>query len=103
MAFFFPSTHVFHYSCHVERNGHDVRGYFVWSFMDMLELLSGYKSSFGLYYIDLEDPTLRRQPKLSAEWYSNFLNRRTMDPMVTMKIEKNPSVLFNASLLHSAS
>ncbi|MED6121504.1 hypothetical protein PIB30_030811 [Stylosanthes scabra] len=86
------------------RNGHDIRGYFVWSFMDEFELLSGYEFSFGLYYIDLlEDPTLRRQPKLSALWYSNFLNNRTMDPMVAMQIEKNsPLLLNNNSLLHNA-
>nr|XP_025633766.1 beta-glucosidase 11 isoform X1 [Arachis hypogaea] len=77
------------------RNGHDIRGYFVWSFMDVFELLGGYESTFGLYYIDLNDPTLRRQPKLSSQWYSNFLNNRTMDPMVAMQIEKN-------TLLHNA-
>lgn len=85
-----------------ERNGLNVRGYFVWSFMDVFELLSGYESSFGLYYIDLEDPTLKRQPKLSAVWYTNFLNNRTMDSKVTMEIEKNASVLFNTPLLHNA-
>ncbi|XLR11558.1 hypothetical protein S83_039496 [Arachis hypogaea] len=77
------------------RNGHDIRGYFVWSFMDVFELLGGYESTYGLYYIDLNDPTLRRQPKLSSQWYSNFLNNRTMDPMVAMQIEKN-------TLLHNA-
>nr|XP_025633765.1 beta-glucosidase 11-like isoform X2 [Arachis hypogaea] len=76
---------------HMLRNGHDIRGYFVWSFMDVFELLSGYEFTYGLYYIDLKDPTLRRQPKLSSVWYSNFLNNRTMDPMVAMQIEKkNP-------------
>ncbi|KAL1368657.1 hypothetical protein AAHE18_02G137900 [Arachis hypogaea] len=74
---------------HMLRNGHDIRGYFVWSFMDVFELLSGYEFTYGLYYIDLKDPTLRRQPKFSSVWYSNFLNNRTMDPMVAMQIEKN--------------
>ncbi|XLS48456.1 hypothetical protein HN51_022814 [Arachis hypogaea] len=77
---------------HMQRNGHDIRGYFVWSFMDVFELLSGYEFTYGLYYIDLKDPTLRRQPKLSSVWYSNFLNNRTMDPMVAMQIEKNSSL-----------
>ncbi|MED6114123.1 hypothetical protein PIB30_077265 [Stylosanthes scabra] len=75
------------------RNGHDIRGYFVWSFMDVFEILGGYESSYGLYYIDLKDPTLRRQPKLSALWYSNFLNNRTMDPMVAMRSQKNSPFL----------
>ena len=61
----------------------------VWDF----ELLGGYEASYGLYYIDLEDPTLRRQPKLSSVCYSNFLNNKTIDSKITMKIEKNSSVL----------
>ena len=55
------------------RNGSNARGYFTWSFMDTLELLDGYESSYGLYYIDLDDPEIKRQPKLSAHWYSKFL------------------------------
>ncbi|KAI4313395.1 hypothetical protein L6164_026381 [Bauhinia variegata] len=49
------------------RNGSNLRGYFVWSFLDVLELFGGYETSFGLHYIDLDDPDLRRQPKLSAK------------------------------------
>ncbi|XP_021812892.1 beta-glucosidase 11-like [Prunus avium] len=60
------------------RNGSNVRGYFIWSFLDSLELLDGYESSYGLYYIDLDDPDLRRQPKLSAHWYSQFLKRKNV-------------------------
>ncbi|CAL9000649.1 unnamed protein product [Prunus brigantina] len=58
------------------RNGSNARGYFIWSFLDSLELLNGYESSFGLYYIDLDDPDLKRQPKLSAHWYSQFLKSK---------------------------
>ncbi|KAM7276927.1 hypothetical protein ACFE04_018793 [Oxalis oulophora] len=63
------------------RNGSDVRGYFVWSFMDVLELLDGLRSGFGLYYVDLDDPNLRRYPKLSAHWYSQFLKGGSADPV----------------------
>ncbi|XP_048324412.2 beta-glucosidase 11 isoform X1 [Ziziphus jujuba] len=55
------------------RNGSNVKGYFEWSLLDAFELLDGYESSYGLYYIDLDDPDLVRQPKLSAYWYSHFL------------------------------
>jgi beta-glucosidase len=44
-----------------------VKGYFVWCFLDEFELLGGYEVSYGLYYIDMKDPSLRRQPKLSAK------------------------------------
>lgn len=55
------------------KNGSNVRGYFTWSFIDVYELLDGYDTSFGLYYVDSEDPDLKRYPKLSAKWYSSFL------------------------------
>ncbi|KAF3434922.1 hypothetical protein FNV43_RR22009 [Rhamnella rubrinervis] len=54
------------------RNGSNTRGYFVWSFLDVMELL-GDKLSFGLYYVDFGDPDLKRYPKNSALWYSTFL------------------------------
>lgn len=55
------------------RNGANVKGYFVCSFLDVFELLAGYHSRFGLHYVDFEDPGLPRQPKFSAQWYSKFL------------------------------
>ncbi|KAI3942363.1 hypothetical protein MKW92_034471 [Papaver armeniacum] len=56
------------------RNGSNTKGYFTWCFIDSFELLDGYTSNFGLYYVDLvNDPDLKRYPKLSAHWYSNFL------------------------------
>ncbi|XP_073113874.1 beta-glucosidase 22 isoform X1 [Elaeis guineensis] len=58
------------------RNGSDVRGYFVWSFLDVFEFLAGYSSCFGLYYVDFEDEKRERIPKLSAFWYSNFLKKK---------------------------
>ncbi|KAG5010016.1 hypothetical protein AAZX31_07G142400 [Glycine max] len=75
------------------RSGLNVKGYFVWSFLDVLELLTGYESSFGLYYVDMNDPSLRRIPKVSAEWYSNFLKRKPIDPKISKEIEKNANVL----------
>ncbi|XAR58445.1 hypothetical protein NMG60_11013836, partial [Bertholletia excelsa] len=55
----------------VLRSGSNLKGYFYWSFMDLFELLDGYDSSYGLYFVDLDD--LKRYPKLSANWYANFL------------------------------
>ncbi|KAK6235413.1 hypothetical protein SCA6_010750 [Theobroma cacao] len=61
------------------RNGSNTRGYFTWSFVDVFEMLDGYESSYGLYYVDMDDPDLRRYPKLSAKWYSEFLKGKSMD------------------------
>ncbi|PWZ38427.1 putative beta-glucosidase 23 [Zea mays] len=47
--------------------------YFVWSFLDVFELLAGYYSRYDLYHVDFQDPELPRMPKLSALWYGEFL------------------------------
>nr|CAB3485115.1 unnamed protein product [Digitaria exilis] len=53
------------------RKGADVRGYFVWSLLDCFEWTSGYTLRLGLYHVDFK--TLKRTPKLSVEWFRNFL------------------------------
>ncbi|CAA7049799.1 unnamed protein product [Microthlaspi erraticum] len=60
------------------RNGSNTRGYFVWSFMDLFELLTGYDYSYGLYSVNFSDPHRKRSPKLSAHWYSAFLKGNTI-------------------------
>lgn len=58
-----------------DRNGADVRGYFVWSLMDSYEWLVGYNLRYGLYYVDRQ--TFKRIPKLSARWYKSFLTNNS--------------------------
>uniref|UniRef100_A0A453GFD1 Uncharacterized protein n=3 Tax=Aegilops tauschii subsp. strangulata TaxID=200361 RepID=A0A453GFD1_AEGTS len=55
------------------RNGANVKGYFVWSFLDVFEFFAGPKSRYGLYRVDFSDEARPRQAKLSARWYSGFL------------------------------
>ncbi|KAJ7977564.1 putative Beta-glucosidase [Quillaja saponaria] len=80
------------------RNGSNTRGFFQWSFLDVFELLDGYASSYGLYYVDLDDPDLKRYPKLSAHWYSSFLKGRRTSGVGHTELEKNFSAL---SVSHS--
>lgn len=56
---------------HAIQEGSDVRGYFVWSFMDNFEWQAGYEKSFGLVYVDRKSKNLTRTPKSSAYWYSD--------------------------------
>ncbi|CAJ2629131.1 unnamed protein product [Trifolium pratense] len=74
------------------RNGSNVKGYFAWSFMDVFELLDGYRASYGLYYVDHNDPELKRYPKLSAKWYKWFLMGRTSS-IELVENEKDPSLV----------
>ncbi|CAL5425995.1 unnamed protein product [Camellia sinensis] len=79
------------------RNGSNARGYFYWSFMDLLELLDGLESSYGLYYVDLNDKDLKRYPKLSAHWYSNFLKGKTIDGAIQVEQKINCSSTLSQS------
>uniref|UniRef100_A0A7N2LUS6 Uncharacterized protein n=1 Tax=Quercus lobata TaxID=97700 RepID=A0A7N2LUS6_QUELO len=78
------------------RNGSNTRGYFQWSFLDLFELLGGFESSYGLYYIDMDDPDLKRQPKLSAHWYSHFLKTKGVSSDGFIKLEKNLTAFSHA-------
>lgn len=51
--------------------GVDLRGYFVWSFLDVFEWALGYSKRFGIVYVDYRTQT--RIPKLSAQWYSKII------------------------------
>jgi beta-glucosidase len=50
------------------RDGHPVKGYFLWSFIDNFEWEDGYDMRFGIVHCDFT--TQRRTPKLSARWYA---------------------------------
>ncbi|KAL2945375.1 Cyanidin 3-O-glucoside 5-O-glucosyltransferase [Bienertia sinuspersici] len=65
------------------RNGSNTKGHFVWSFLDLYELLFGFDFTFGLYYVNFSDPNLSRHPKMSQKWYSAFLKGKN----VTMDVE----------------
>ncbi|KAK6933701.1 Glycoside hydrolase family 1 [Dillenia turbinata] len=56
------------------KGGADVRGYFVWSFLDDFEWDAGYTIRFGLNYIDFKD-NLKRYRKHSALWFQKFLHK----------------------------
>jgi beta-glucosidase len=53
------------------KEGVNLRGYFVWSFMDNFEWAHGYTKRFGLVYVDYKNQ--KRIPKASAYWYSKFI------------------------------
>ncbi|XP_042493206.1 beta-glucosidase 24-like [Macadamia integrifolia] len=52
--------------------GVNVKGFFLWSLLDNFEWDCGYTVRFGINYVDFNDD-LKREPKLSANWFKNFL------------------------------
>ncbi|MGE5673011.1 MAG: GH1 family beta-glucosidase [Mycobacterium leprae] len=57
--------------------GANLKGYFVWSFMDNFEWAFGYDKRFGLVYVDYA--TQRRIPKASAKFYSQVIARNGLE------------------------
>jgi beta-glucosidase len=51
--------------------GVDVRGYYLWSFMDNFEWAWGLSRRFGIVHVDY--PTGERRPKDSARWYRQVI------------------------------
>ena len=56
-------------------DGVDVRGYFLWSFMDNFEWAKGYIPRFGIVYTDYD--TQKRIPKDSAYWYKRYIEEKS--------------------------
>lgn len=47
-----------------------IKGYFIWSLMDVFSWSNGYEKRYGLFYVDFE--TQKRYPKKSAYWYKQL-------------------------------
>ncbi len=58
---------------HAIEQGVDIRGYYPWSFIDLLSWLNGYKKQYGFVYID-RDNNLQRLKKKSFFWYQDVIN-----------------------------
>lgn len=54
-----------------KQEGVDLRGYFIWSFMDNFEWAEGYEPRFGIVYNDYATQT--RYVKDSGKWWKEFL------------------------------
>ena len=58
--------------------GCDVRGYFVWSTMDLYSWINGYKKRYGLVYIDYDHDN-KRILKDSYYWYKTKIQESKRD------------------------
>ncbi|HFM5564279.1 TPA: family 1 glycosylhydrolase, partial [Enterococcus faecium] len=56
--------------------GVNVKGYFIWSLMDVFSWVNGYTKRYGLFYVDFD--TQKRYPKESAYWYKFVSETKTI-------------------------
>lgn len=56
--------------------GVDVRGYYLWSFLDNFEWAEGYQRRFGLVWVDYA--TQERLPKESFSWYRDIVRTNSV-------------------------
>ncbi len=54
----------------------NVKGYFLWSLMDVFSWSNGYNKRYGLFFVDFE--TQQRYPKESAYWYKQLAETKTI-------------------------
>lgn len=63
--------------------GVDVRGYFLWTFLDNFEWDKGYTERFGIVYVDFA--TQKRIVKDSAYWYQRIIESNGKELTINMK------------------
>lgn len=56
-----------------KEDGVNLKGYYVWSTMDLYSWINGYQKRYGLVRVDYGDGALRRTPKKSYYWYKQFI------------------------------
>lgn len=58
-------------------NNISIKGYYVWSAIDLLSWTSGYEKRYGLIKVDFK--TLERSIKKSGRWYAKFIANNAME------------------------
>ena len=62
-----------YYILKAKEEGVNVRGYYVWSTMDLYSWINGYKKRYGLVRVNYDNENLDRIPKKSYYWYKKYI------------------------------
>ncbi|VVC36736.1 Glycoside hydrolase superfamily,Glycosyl hydrolases family 1, N-terminal conserved site,Glycoside [Cinara cedri] len=58
----------------------NVTGYCVWSLMDSMEWLNGYKLKYGIFHVDFNDINRKRSKKKITNWFMDVFKNHTLVP-----------------------
>ena len=78
-------------------DGADIRGYFLWTFLDNFEWTEGYKRRFGLVYVDMQ--TQQRIIKDSAYWYRDVM--ASNGATLSVNSQPNGLIFLNPNFSHT--
>ena len=78
-------------------DGADVRGYFLWTFLDNFEWDKGYNERFGIVYVDFA--TQKRIVKDSAYWYQKVIESNGKE--LGMNKQETPILFLNPVFTHN--
>ena len=59
----------------IKLDGVPVRGYYAWSLLDNFEWSDGYSEKFGLTRVDFNDPSRKRTPKKSFNYFKKLIQQ----------------------------
>ena len=59
----------------IKLDGVPVRGYYAWSLLDNFEWSDGYSEKFGLTKVDFNDPSRKRTPKKSFNYFKKLIQQ----------------------------
>ncbi|XP_075985445.1 myrosinase 1-like isoform X2 [Anticarsia gemmatalis] len=63
----------------IKEDGINLTHFTAWTLMDNFEWTDGYRSKFGLYEVDFNDPLRTRTPRNSARFYANIIKNNALD------------------------
>lgn len=78
-------------------DGADIRGYFLWTFLDNFEWAEGFRKRFGLVYVNMQ--TQQRIVKDSAYWYKEVME--TNGACLTVNSEAKGLIFLEPQFAHT--
>ncbi|KAG7204723.1 hypothetical protein KM043_005137 [Ampulex compressa] len=73
----------------IHRDGVNVKGYMIWSFLDSFEWRPAYSQRFGIVHVDFSSPHRNRTLKRSAHWWKHVIKRGSLDLTVVRRLPSN--------------